>query len=376
MSDPGTAGWKTLAWTTVLLIAAASAGPADVRIFQGHQNGRVEGFEQTDLNMFQAHPMESFFYSESWNHVLWFEKEGIVLLVNFQLHNLGVNRGNLNVIAIISDPSGKENFELNYFQPSQFQIAEQDFGISAGGHSIRLEDGQYHLVIHGEKIQADFIFKILAPSFQMGDGILYFLQSGDFGRYNDPIPWAEVSGTLSYGGQARPLRGWGTMSHDWQVLPPSRMVNRGKAFWLYSDQAVILGSVVSWAELGDAWVKALMVAGRGRILFSSHDFRLEDLDPKPVPGGGPPCPSRYRVEAVHGEDWLRGEIKVRRIQQKAELMTYLPGFLRKLAEMFFRETWAYLFLAEFRIELHVEGTTRVLQGTGLGNFMESAAPHR
>jgi len=355
----------------LILFIALTAFGANVSMFQGHENGRVKSSDQVDVELFRPHPRGALFYSETWGHLLQFEADNVILIVAFQLHNVGLRRGNLNVSAIISDGSAEKIFEVNYFTPGEIKIVEQGFGISAGDHRIELDGDRYRIRFQGKKIQADFLCSILAGSFQLGDGLLTFADSEDFAKLTFPVPWAEAEGTLTYNGKTRRLKGWCTMTHDWQVLSPARVMNRGRAFWLYTDQAVVLMDKLTSPALQGQWVQRLLLAERGRILFSSHDFTLEELDPRPVPGGRVPLPSRFRVEAVHGEDWLRGEIRVRRIQQKADVMAEMPGFARKLVEMFISETWAYLLWVDFRFEFHQDGTTRVIEGVGSGNYIES-----
>jgi len=355
----------------LLALPASPAWAGKAVIFPGHENGRVKGFDQVNVEMFRPHPLGSVLYSETWGHLLQFEAQDIILIVAFQLHNLGLRRGNLNVSAIVSDGSAEKIFEVNYFTPGEIKIVEQGFGISAGDHRIELLGDRYRIRFQGKKIQAEFLCPILTGSFQLGDGRLTFPDSEDFARLTFPIPWAEAEGTLTYNGKTFTLKGWCTMTHDGQVLSPARVMNDGRAFWLYTDQAVILADKLTSPALEGQWVQRLILAEPGRILFSSHEFTLEELDSQPVPAGRVPLPSRFRVEAVHGEDWLRGEIKVRRIQQKADVMAELPGFLKKLVEMFMNETWAYLLWVDFRFEFHQDGKTRVIEGVGSGNYIES-----
>lgn len=124
-------------------------------------------------------------------------------------------------------------------------------------------------------------------------------------------------------------------------------------------------------ELRGKWSQRLMVAERGKLLFSSHDYIFQDLDQKPVAGSRVPCPMRYRVEAVHGEDWLKGEIKVIRIQEKLNILTQFPAMVRKLAELIISENWSYRFWCEFQFELKLDGKTRTISGTGTGNYVSS-----
>jgi len=198
MSLRGRKGWS--GWCAALLwfVSAAGAWAAGDAFFQGHVNGRVQGFAHTDLYDFRAEPGRERFYTELWFHEMQFAQEGLIVIVNVQMHNLGVSRG-------------------------------------------------------------------------------------------------------------------------------------------YCD-----------------------------------DFRYEEFDPLPVPGAPIPCPGRTRVAAEHGSDRLTGSYRVQRIQERKEILSDYPTLFRQLARIITEETWSYRCWVEFDFDLHRDGKTRKIAGTGTANFIEPA----
>ncbi len=364
----------------ILVVAVAAVvvgGTLEIKYYQGHENGRVKGFDTVDVPMFRAQPMDSKFYTEVWFHEFQFKEQGIIVIVNVQIHNLGLSKGYCDTYITVSDASCGIVVDRSSLSPDEVKVDEEGFGISAGGHRIELvgdegdESDEYRVKYRGRDIQADFTCKILVPSFQQGDGTVMFIESGDFVRYNFPIPWAEVSGTLTYKGETHNLKGFGSMNHDWQILSPTRFMSDWRAYWMYTDDATISIVRCSSSDLAGDWVQRLMVAERGRILFSSHDYKFEEFEPASVPGSNVPCPSLFRVEAAHGDDWLKGEIRVTRIQEKGNILAEYPYLFRKLALLFVEETWSYRFWMDFKFEFHQDGKTRLIQGKGTGNFVDS-----
>ncbi len=124
-------------------------------------------------------------------------------------------------------------------------------------------------------------------------------------------------------------------------------------------------------DLDGKWVQRLLLAVPGCILFSSHDYTLEELDKKPVPGSKIPCPRRYRLEAVHGEDWLKGEITINRIQEKRNILADFPLIFQKIASLFVAESWTYRSFNDFRFEYQVDGKRGIIEGKGTGNYIDS-----
>ncbi len=354
-----------------LFMLGLSVLAAGITYFKGHENGRVEGFDKTDLEIFRAQPLEPRFYTEVWFHEMQFPDEDIIVIVNFQTHNLGWSRGYIDTYITYSDPTSGLLVDNIQVGPEDVKIDETGFGISAGDKRIELEGDHYRIRWHGEKIQADLTYKILVPSFQQGDGTMRFEGTDDFVKYNFPIPWAEVEGKITIEGKTHELKGWGSMNHDWQVLSPTRFMSDWRALWLYTDDATVSVVRCTAEDFKGEWVQRLMVAERRKVLFSSHDYTFEELDFKPVPGSNVPCPSRFRLEAVHGDDRIKGEIRVTGIQEKKEILGEFPSFFRQMAKLFVDETWSYRFWVDYNFEFHQEGKTRRINGRGTGNYVSS-----
>ena len=370
----GNKGMRKLRWLALAVagLLLAATGAPDVVFFQGHVNGKVTGYDKTDLAMFQAHPQSSKFYADVWFHEMQFAEPGIIVIVQFQLHNLGIRSGYGATFITVSDPAGNYTQDIeNMIDPAEVKIDPQGFGITAGQHRIELIGNEYHIKYRGKTIQGDFTYQPLTGSFQQGDGKQVFKKSGDFVRYNFPIPWAKVAGTVTYNGKTLKLAGVGSMNHDSQVLSPTRYMADWRAAWLYTPDATIGIVRATSADLNGVWSQRLMVAEPGKILFSSHDYTFEDLDLAPVPGAPVPCPRRFRIVATAGDDWLKGEMKVTRIQEKGNILAGYPPLFRKLASLLVSETWTYRFWCDFNFELRLDGKTRTIAGAGTGNYVSS-----
>lgn len=355
----------------VFLIAALAWGALEVTFYGGHKNGLVQGFDKTDLDMFTVQPIDSKFYSEAWFHEMQFKDEGIIANISMTHNNAGLSNGYLDAYLVVSGPGLPAIVDLSHVSPGDVKFDEKGFGMSAGGHRIELDGDIYRVKYQGKEMSADLTYKILTPSFQQGDGMVTFAQSEDFVRHNFPIPWAEISGTLTYNGKTHKLTGVGSMNHDRQMLSPLRVPTVWRGFWMYGEDLTIdLVQCLSAGFEGE-WAKRLMVAERGKILFSSRDYKFEEFDIKPVSGGNLSCPRRFKIEAVHGDTWLKGEIKLVRIQEKKEALAEAPAILRQVAKVFISEIWSYRFWMDFDFEYHQDGKTRRIKGRGVGSFVDS-----
>jgi len=360
------------AWCLGLLLSLLPAPAADAveTLFEGHVNGRVEGFEAIDPAAFRAEPTTERYYTELWFHEMQFVNEGLIVIVNVQLHNLGVSHGYCDSYLSVSGPDGIIHLDKDSFKPREVRIDSKGFGISWGPHRIELQGDQYRIRYRGKSIQADLTCRILAPSYRQGDGTVRFGKKEQFVTYSFPIPWAEVAGTLTREGKTTTLKGMGSMNHDRQVLSPRKYMNRWRVVWLYGTDATVSLLRCTSPDLEGRWVQRLMVAERGRVLFSSHDFLYEESDPERVAGSPIPCPRRFRIEVVHGDDGLRGGYSLTRIQEKKDVLSDYPYLFRQLAKLITKETWSYRFWADFDFEFTRDGKTRRIQGAGTANFIE------
>ena len=360
---------RLLAVAAALLLLAADVG--DIEFFKGHVNGRVQGFDKVDPAIFRAAPEKSKYYTEVWFHEMQFAEQGIIVIVNVQMHNLGLGSGYCDIGITVSDPSGNIYLERSSLDPDEVKIDPEGFGITVGPHRIELLGNTYHVKYQGKSIQGDFMYQIKTGSFQQGDGKVVFKQSGDWVMHNFPVPWADITGTLTYNGKTLKLRGAGSMNHDRQVLSPTRYMSNWRALWLYTPDATVSIVRANAQDMSGRWSQRVMVAEPGKILFSSHDYKFLDLDLKPVAGCKVPCAMRYHVEAVDGDNWLKGEIKVTRIQEKKNILEDYPAIFRKLAALVVAETWSYRYWCDCKFEFRMDGKTRTIQGTGTGNYVSS-----
>jgi hypothetical protein len=363
--------WVVMLAGLVLLLGAA--GPADVTFFAGHQNGKVTGFDRLDLSMFKALTFDSRFYTEVWFHEMQFRDQNMIVIVNIQLHNLGLSNKNADTYITVSSPELGLLFNKDSNGAKSVKIDPQGFGITAGKSRIELAGDVYKVRYQGKDIKADLIYHPLTGSYQQGNGKVVFGKTGDFVMHNFPIPWAKITGTLTVKGKEIKLDGMGSMNHDRQVLSPLRYMSRWRAFWFYTSDATIGMVRASAPDLKGVWSQRLLVAEQGRLLFASHDYRLEELDPAPVHNGGAvQLPRRFKVEAVAGDDYLRGEIKVTAIPEVKNVLADYPFLFRKLAEAVTDETWSYRFWCDFKFEFRQDGKTRAIMGKGTGNFVDMA----
>ena len=131
-----------------------------------------------------------------------------------------------------------------------------------------------------------------------------------------------------------------------------------------------ISSVTSKA-LNESWVQRLTLAEKGEIVFSSHDFKLTELDTRKVSNAKVPLPRKYKVEAIHGENKLTGEITVTNVQEKEEILKDYNPLFRELAYLIINETWSYRFWMDYELTLERKGEIKTFTGKGVGNFVDS-----
>jgi hypothetical protein len=353
----------------VVSLISSSGKAAELLKFNGHVNGRVEGFNKTDVEMFKANPKNAAFYMEEYYHGYQFAEQNIMVTIMFTINNLGTHRGNCRAIMTVADLSSGRLVDEKEYSPKEVKIDDEGFGISVGPHRFSLDGDRYRVVFAGEELKADLTYIILAPSFQHGDGMVIW--KGDMVKYTMPIPYAKAKGTLTYNGQTHEVSGYGHSSHDWQILSPLRYMKHFRTFWLYTDEyAVGVIKTSPNAKTGE-WVQRLIVAKQGEILFSSHDFKLTEGEYLSVPGGVVPCPRSYAVEAVHGDASIKGEITLSDIQEKTNVLDDFSPLFKTLASVVVKEAWYYRYWADAKFEYIEDGEVKIIEGRGVGLFIDS-----
>ena len=157
-----------------ILFASVAFGGPDLRYYKGHVNGEFSGIQKIDPQMFSANPTNSLYYMEIWFHEFHFEEEGIILNINFQMHNLGVAKRYCDVFIMVSDKKSGLVLEKETFSPEKVEVSADGFSIEAGQNSISLVDDKYYIKCRGEKIIVDLTCDILVGSFQLGDGFVIY----------------------------------------------------------------------------------------------------------------------------------------------------------------------------------------------------------
>ena len=133
------------------MLLAANVG--EVVFFSGHRNGKVEGFDKIDANMFRAQPKSSKYYTEIWFHEMQFADPGIIVIGNVQMHNIGLGSGYCDFATTVSDPAGVIYLDRSPIDPQEVKIDQDGFGISAGPNRIELKGNQYFIKYRGADIR-------------------------------------------------------------------------------------------------------------------------------------------------------------------------------------------------------------------------------
>ena len=133
------------------------------------------------------------------------------------------NNGPLQPYATIAvtTPNGTHLGGITKVETSQFKAARNTMNVTMGDIWARgdLNTVNLHVAPTENGVGADLVFESAAPATNFGSGMWYFDSSlTRFSATNDPMPFAKVNGTLTYGGQNHTVSGTGYIDKQWGTV--------------------------------------------------------------------------------------------------------------------------------------------------------------
>ena len=134
------------------------------------------------------------------------------------------NNGPLQPYATIAitTPNGTHLAGEQKVDVSQFKSARNAMNVTMGDTWARgdLNTVKLHYATTKNGLGADLVFQSAAPPTRFGgSGIWYFDQSlTRISATNDPMPFAKVNGSLTYGGQSHKVQGTGYIDKQWGTV--------------------------------------------------------------------------------------------------------------------------------------------------------------
>ena len=160
----------------------------------------------------------------------------------------------------------------------KIKIKKKDFAASTEYCNVKMGNSRvtgalttYQLKIVGEKIQANLIFKRIAPSWRPGAGKVYFDKKlKKFMGWVVPMPSAKVNGDITINGEKMAVSGAGYHDHNWGNYPILLVCD----YWIWGrahadGHTILYFQSVGTRRWGKKPLSLFMLASEDRLLISN-----------------------------------------------------------------------------------------------------------
>lgn len=308
-------------------------------------------------------------WNENYFHDAIFPDKGITIFTNILFYN-GVFNNNASKFncVITFDKEEKYVFDKEY-NIDDYQIHEKGFRIDFDKNHIELKDNIYILHVEDEKINLDLEYKIINPPNIFGDGIITIDNKSHL-AFSEPISGAIISGNLKYDGEIIALKGRGSVSHDYNVLSVLKNPTKWRSFWLYNDEYSVNIHTVILTD--GTQVDRVVIFKDNKLVKNFLNTGLVEknyIEDKETEFS---YPSYYTIDHTDNEgDSIKARIYTKGITDKIQVFEGLSPALHSLVVLVVGEMWAYRFWSDANIEINVNGNSKNIKISGIGNFVDT-----
>jgi len=192
------------------------------------------------------------------------------------------------VTLAITQPDGRKYSFFLVYPSDQFRAAQDRCDVRIGPNWIQGDLHRYELHAEGQGLAADLTFTGIVPPWRPGAGKNYY--DAALTRYFawlPAIPFGQVTGTLTYDGQTRQVRGTGYHDHNWGNIGLDQIVSHwywGRAH--LGDYTLIFVEMVSNRTYGRRRLPVFMLAKGDKILIGDGSpLTLQTAEPQHHPSG-------------------------------------------------------------------------------------------
>lgn len=202
----------------------------------------------------------------------------------------------------------------------------------------------YRLRIDTPELSADLDYDCRAAGWRPGTGPARFGSRGsDWFDHVVFIPWAEVSGTITVGGETRQVRGRGYADYTIQNMMLFNHIERIYSMASFSDgYSLCFFEHTAPEKYGNGRVGWMLVMRDGQVVLATDDWEREDLETAPDPRRGITYARRFRIKARGGSAQLEGVIDAWEIIEERDVLDMMPEDVHPYARRFRRPIYVRL----------------------------------
>jgi len=284
--------------------AAAAQEPISVFLEKDGSAGKPHNLALADMKL---HPLDSFWYTESYFFITYLDS-GEIAYLNLLVSNMEVNKNQPAMTITIITPDRKRLTTEKDFTSKDLIKSPEAFSLKIGNNLLSGDGQKMRLKIEQDGLGLDLEFASPTPGFKLGDGCVYFGTKKEMSYcINYPAPRARVSGTITYAGKKVQATGWGYSDHCWYNANTTDFERVWHNLKFFSPETtVIITSFTTPEKFGGKTVSLAAVVDDQKVQTATTDLKVSEFNPQMDPVGQKNYPQRIVYEFSAPE--LRGKI--------------------------------------------------------------------
>lgn len=278
----------------VLCQTVAAAEP--VFLFQEKDGspGKIRNLTAEDMRL---HPLQSFWYTESYFFIAYLES-GEIAYLNLLISNMGLQKNTPALTLTVITPDRKRLTTEQNFAPSDLKLSPDKFSLKIGNNTLQGDDKNLALNVRQGDLGLELTFTSTAPGFKLGEGLVYFGAKKDiFYAINYPAPRARISGQITYQGKKVPAKGWGYVDHCWYNANTTDFEQVWHNIKFFSPAYTLIITSFSTPEAyGGKMVGLAALADNEKIAYATTELKVTEFNREFDQVGGKNYPKRILYE--------------------------------------------------------------------------------
>lgn len=255
--------------------------------------------------------------------------DGGRLRIAFTISNLGWGDGRGAVQIELERPDAADYSFREKFGRGEWSYDKNTFKLKIANTSVEATSEDTFQLTHEGDLRIEVRFRLRVPMWSPGQ----LHRDGRYRRVHIICPRGDVTGKVSRNGTSEEISadGSGYADHTVTNIAPYDLARRFCRFWGFSgDTTVVWKAADLTPDYGGKRVGWIMVARRGRIVFTDFDpvFRMDK--PQKDPKTGYEIPRKTTLAARSGKDRVRIVHRMKRVRRR-DLLAEYGAFARMIA---------------------------------------------
>lgn len=263
-----------------------------------------------------------------------------------------------SVLVIYRSPDGERVKVMPEFAPGEFSAATDRCDVRIGPNSVSGDLASYVLHVSVEGLTLDLTVTRESPSWRPGAAVSYFNHAKTkYLAWVVPVPYGNVTGTISRDGQTRAVAGQMYHDHNWGNAVMGSMLDHwywGRA--RIGDFTLIFTQMVTVTVFGLGGIKlpVFMLAKGDRILTDDGlPLRLTTTDDTPGPGGQT-YPRSITLQWQRDDEHATLRISKPELIEALDMTEDMSAWRRTVAHLFGKPMY-YDFEADIDLDVDMAG---------------------